>query len=262
MGYRILHRQWQSKKAMYYTMIVELLGTVAVLVLFGIAQPDMYRTKLWQAGYELGFNSSPNVILFAYANYEPQPNLPFVWTLTLTNLNVAISVLSLFVLLTKLVAFIMHVWFPLIALLFNIALAVLYAVSIYGQAGPDYLDPRYPSPVAWYIAKPCTVAANQSIQGSCKLAKGTFAATVIMLIIYVANLGLTIWALIPNEDDKKKDIDSDYEDDSSPTALKKGGTWEMRGIPQTPRTGTVPYTPRTMAFNTLERKLPMRNQYT
>ncbi|KAI0006288.1 hypothetical protein F4779DRAFT_596934 [Xylariaceae sp. FL0662B] len=261
MGYRILHRQWRSKPAMYWTMVAELLGTVAVLVLFGIAQPDLYRTKLWQAGYDLGFNSSPNVILYAYANYEPQPKLPFVWTITLTNFNVAISVLSLFVLLTKLVAFIMHVWFPLVALLFNISLTVMYAVSLAGQAGPDYLDPRYPSPVAWYIAKPCSVAANQSVQGSCRLAKGTFAAAAIMLAIYVANLGLTIWALLPNEADKKPDLDSDDDSDSSPAALKKGRAWEMRGMPQTPRTGGLPYTPRTMAFNTLERKLPTQHQY-
>lgn len=67
---------------MYYTMIAELLGTVAVLVMYGISQPDLYRTKLWRAGSELGFNSSPNVILWAYANYEPQPTLPFVWSQT------------------------------------------------------------------------------------------------------------------------------------------------------------------------------------
>lgn len=67
---------------MYIVMIAELLGTVAVLVMFGVAQPDLYRTKLWRAGHELGFNSSPNVILWAYANYEPLPKLPFVWSQT------------------------------------------------------------------------------------------------------------------------------------------------------------------------------------
>ncbi|KAL7620363.1 hypothetical protein AAE478_009358 [Parahypoxylon ruwenzoriense] len=259
MPYKLLRRTWRSTRAMYYTMLAELGGTVAVLVLFGISQPDLYRTKLWRAGNELGFNSSPSVILWAYANYEPMPTLPFVWSQTLTDFNVAISVLSLFLLLTKLVAFIMHVWFPIIALLINLALLALYAASIGGQAGPDYLDPNRPSPVAWYIAKPCDVAANQSIQGSCRLAKGAFAATCIMLAIYVVNLGLTIWALLPNEADKK-DVEPDDEE-SSPTALKKDSTWEMHGIPQTPRTGTLPYTPRTMAFNTLERKLPLRTQY-
>lgn len=96
----------------------------------------------------------------------------------------AISVISLFVLLTKLIAAIMHIWYPLFALLFNVALTALYAVSVYGQAGPDYADPDRPSPAAWYIAKPCDVAANQKVQSSCRLAKGTFAATVIMLCVH------------------------------------------------------------------------------
>ncbi|KAH9892972.1 hypothetical protein F4778DRAFT_302837 [Xylariomycetidae sp. FL2044] len=256
MTYRILHREWRSTAAMWITMIAELAATVAVLVLFGIAQPDLYRTKLWRAGNELGFNSSPNVILYAYANYAPQPDIPFVWSSTLTNFNVAISVLSLFVLLTKLIAFIMHVWFPLVAMVFNVSMAALYITSVYGQAGPDHLDPNHPSNVAWYIAKPCTVAANKGIQSNCTMAKGTFAATVIFLVLYLVNVGLTVWAMLPNEEDRKSDVDSD--DDSSPSYLKKDRSWEMQGIPPTPRTGTVPFTPRTMAFNTLERKLPFR----
>lgn len=244
---------------MWIMMVAELAGTVGVLVLFGIAQPDLYRTQLWRAGYELGFNSSPNEIVFAYANYDPLPKIPFVWTLTLTNFNVAISIISLFVLISKLIAFIMHLWFPLVATFFNISLVALYATSTYGQAGPDYLDPNRPSPVAWYIAKPCSVAANTSVVKSCNMAKGTFAVTIIMLTIYLVNLGLTIWALIPNEDDKKtKPYDDDDDDDYTPS---KERAWEMNPIPSTPRTGTMPFTPRTQAFNTLERKLPLRSQY-
>jgi len=245
---------------MWCTMVAELLGTVAVLVMFGTAQPDNYRTQLWQAGNDLNFNSSPNVILYAYANYRPLPDIPFVWSQTLTNFNVAISVISLFALLMKLILFIMHLWYPLLALVVNVALTAMYAASVYGQAGPDHLDPERPSSIAWYIAKPCDVAANPSIQTSCKSAKGTFAATVIMLVIYLVNFGLTVWAMMPNKADKKPVInDSDDEDEGSPTYLKqKGSSWEMHGIPRTPRTATVPYTPRTMAFNTLERKLPLR----
>ncbi|KAI0178808.1 hypothetical protein GGR52DRAFT_273745 [Hypoxylon sp. FL1284] len=263
MAYKILRRQWRSTRAMYYSMIPELLGTVAVLVLFGISQPDLYRTKLWRAGHELGFNSSPNVILYAYANYEPQPKLPFVWSQTITDFNVAISVLSLFLLLTKLIAFIMHVWFPIVAMAINISLVALYVTSICGQAGPDHLDPNYPSSVAWYIAKPCNVAANQSVQGSCRMAKGAFAAACIMLCIYLVNIGLTIWALMPNPANDKVDDDDD-DNTSSPAALKRGSSWQMPSIPPTPRTGAVPYTPytpRTMAFNTLDRNYSKRNQY-
>ncbi|KAK8074863.1 hypothetical protein PG997_009526 [Apiospora hydei] len=266
MAYRILHREWRSIRAMWYLMIFELLGTVAVLALFGIAQPDLFRTQLWRAGDQMGFNSSPNIVLYAYANYEPLPNVPFVWTennykkklgnaksatakepkaypeLRLTNFNVAISVISLFVLITKMIGVIMHLWYPLLALVFNIALVALYATSVYGQAGPDYADPTKPSAAAWYIAKPCSVVPNQSIQKSCTMAKGTFAATIIMLRGF---------------------YESDGEEENSPAAPKSNTHWEMHGVPPTPRTGgvAVPYTPRTMAFNTLERKLPLRSQY-
>lgn len=81
----------------------------------------------------------------------------------------------------KLVTFIMNVWFPIVCSTFYLALSAMYAASVYGQAGPDHLDPDFPSNVAWYIAKSCTVAGNRSVQSSCRMAKGTFAATVFML---------------------------------------------------------------------------------
>lgn len=82
MGYRILHREWKAPAVFWYLIFVELGLTVALLVLFGIQQPDLIRTALWQAGDDMNFNSSPKVILYAYANYEPLPTLPFVWSET------------------------------------------------------------------------------------------------------------------------------------------------------------------------------------
>lgn len=61
-------------------MVAELGGTVATLTLFGIASPDAYRTQLWKVGGENGFNSSPDQILYAYANYRPIPKTPLVWS--------------------------------------------------------------------------------------------------------------------------------------------------------------------------------------
>jgi hypothetical protein len=61
-------------------MVLELGGSVAALALFGIAEPNLFRTKLWQIGSDNGFNSSPKQILYAYANHRPIPSIPFVWT--------------------------------------------------------------------------------------------------------------------------------------------------------------------------------------
>ena len=81
--------------------------------------------------------------------------------------------------------------------------------------------------------------------------------TPIRSVIILVNLGLTIWALIPNESDRT-DVTEDDDSDGSPTKLKGRDNWEMHGIPPTPRTANMPYTPRTTAFNALERKLPLR----
>jgi hypothetical protein len=85
------------------------------------------------------------------------------------------------VLLAKLIAFIMKVWYPIVALVFSFTLMALYTTSVYGQAGPDYADKRYPSPVAWYIRYSCEPARPWGAYHDCQLAKGTFAVTVYML---------------------------------------------------------------------------------
>lgn len=62
-------------------MPVELMVLVPILVIFGIAQPDMYRSDMWRIGFENELNSNPDMILYAYANYRPLPSVPFVWSL-------------------------------------------------------------------------------------------------------------------------------------------------------------------------------------
>lgn len=73
------HR-WKWPRVLIALMVLELGGTVAALALFAIAQPDLFRTKLWQIGSDNGFNSSPKLILYAYANHQPIPKIPFVWS--------------------------------------------------------------------------------------------------------------------------------------------------------------------------------------
>ncbi|KIH91904.1 hypothetical protein SPBR_01885 [Sporothrix brasiliensis 5110] len=282
MVYRLLRRPWPRRKIYYSTMIPELACTVGLLVLFGLAQPNTYRTQMWQIGFNNGFNSNPNMILYAYANHAPLPKIPFVWSQALTDFNVAIAVLSLFVLIAKMIALIMHVFFPIFGLLMSIAMVALYATSVYGQAGPDYADARYPSPVAWYIAKSCSYAAANNVVTDCMMAKSSFAITVLMLAVYLANLGFAIWAMVPNKALDIEDEDSESDDDT-PSSRKQ---WEMQ--PQAIRSpglrsaglrspglrspgfggagggggGGVfsgggqmasPFTPRTQAFNSFDR---------
>lgn len=107
----------------------------------------------------------------------------FFFCYSLTDYNVGISVLSLFILLAKLIGFIMRVWTPIMGVFFSLAMSVMYTVSVYGQMGPDYYDPEHPSPMAWYIRYGCWPAVNfpNSAVSSCHMAVGTFAVTVYQL---------------------------------------------------------------------------------
>ncbi|RDW87628.1 hypothetical protein BP5796_03322 [Coleophoma crateriformis] len=251
-----LSRRWKWPKVLVLLFVLELGGTVAALALFGIASPDLFRTKLWEVGYEHGFNSSPLQVLYAYANYRPIPKIPFVWSKTLTDFNVAISVLSMFILLVKAVMFILHIWYPLLGTIANAALVVMWIVSIYGQAGPDHSDPAFPSSVAWYVRKSCVYAKPSGNEHYCLMAKGTFATTVIMMVIFFLNMVLGIWSLIPSRGERATArLQVDDMQKGSPTSAHSSQEWEMKGLRAAPKT---PYTPRTLAFNTLDRRLPLR----
>lgn len=73
-----LPRKYVSPLSFKVLAACELPFTIAVLALFGIASPDLYRTKLWQDGADNGFNSSPDRMVYELANYRPY-EIPNVW---------------------------------------------------------------------------------------------------------------------------------------------------------------------------------------
>lgn len=259
-SYHPIHRKWPrpSRKATWWLMPLELIGLVPILVLFGISQPDLYRSDMWQIGWEHKLNSNPAMILYAYANHRPLPKIAFVWTRTLTDFNVAISLISLFFLLSKLISFIMKVWYPALATFINISLVVLYTVSVYGQIGPDYADERYPANAAWYFRQGCDIAKPYGKYKSCRIAQSSLGVTFYMLMLYVLNLGFSLYAMWPNKiNDMHDDEDDEGSDSSEP---KDGGHWEMHNMKSSVTVQAMPYTPRTQAFHTLDRRLPLRSQ--
>ncbi|ROV99402.1 hypothetical protein VSDG_03918 [Cytospora chrysosperma] len=266
-SYKPFVRQWRKRSPMFLIMPAELAGTVALLVLFAVAQPDLFRTQLWRIGYVWGFNSSPSIILYAKANHVAPPDVPFVWSLDLTNYNVGISVLSLFVLLAKLVAFIMRVWTPIIGVFFSLAMTVMYAVSVYGQMGPDYYDPARPSPIAWYIRYGCGPAKGfpNDAMGSCRMAQGTFAVTVYQLFIYLLCLGYAVYNMIPTKEEKEEmklqKMTKKAGDDDSENGSHVDTVYEMHSSKtQQDHQNQALFTPRTQAFHALDRRLPLRGQ--
>lgn len=72
-------RQWRTPKVLVGLFVIELPLSIAALALFGIAQPDLYRTKFWQEGSDQGWNSNPNQLIYAAANYK-SINAPLPWS--------------------------------------------------------------------------------------------------------------------------------------------------------------------------------------
>ena len=66
-------------KAVWALFAIELIFTIPALALFAIAQPDLYRTRLWEDGFKNKFNSNPNAKVFATVNREPYTT-PVVWS--------------------------------------------------------------------------------------------------------------------------------------------------------------------------------------
>jgi hypothetical protein len=86
---------------------------------------------------------------------------------------------------------------------------------------------------------------------------------VVCSTMYVVNFGLAAWSMLPNPANDVEDDDDDYYNPHQ----KRGDDWEMASRPpMSPRFGSAasgqaplsPFTPRTQAFHTLDRQLPLR----
>jgi len=161
--------------------------------------------------------------------------------------------------------FLLHIWYPILSTVVNAAITALWIVSMYGQMGPDHNDPGHKSNIAWYISKSCKYAEASGGRNKhyCLLAKGTFATTVFMATIFFFNMLLGIWSLIPTAAQRMNDkipIDDMQSKDSPASDKVSDKEWELKPVPKfKAATPIQPYTPRTLAFNTLDRQLPLRN---
>ena len=80
--------------------------------------------------------------------------------------------------------------------------------------------------------------------------------------IFFLNFVLGVWSLIPTAAQRasqRLEVD-DMQTKGSPTSDKSDRVWEMKSVPRPQATPRTPYTPRTLAFNTLDRQLPLRAQ--
>ncbi|KAL8851591.1 MAG: hypothetical protein Q9221_003523 [Calogaya cf. arnoldii] len=255
--YAAIPRQWKFPKVIIYLFVIELVIEVAALALYGIAQPDLYRTRLWKEGSDHGWNSNPNSIIYAYANYRPV-HTPLPWSQFVTDYNVVISVVALFLLLCKAIMYICHIFYPLLSTPIHAALIAIYAVSINAQAAADMSDPEHPQPGApWYITRGCGAPVEPRLQGYCKQAQASFAVTILLCALFFIYFVLSIWSLLAPVTRRNRKLSTASSEDAESQSQRP---WEMTQVFPPPTPGTSgglksPMTPRTTAFNTLSGKM-------
>lgn len=99
---------------------------------------------------------------------------------SMTEFNVVISVLSMFILLAKSAMYVMHIFLPAISVFAHALLVALYSVSIYNQSAPDLTDKKHPAHgMPWYLSKGCSYAEPRN-KGFCLQARASFAVVVVM----------------------------------------------------------------------------------
>ena len=71
-----------ARLALVYNALLglEFAVATAVLVLFGLAYPDRFRSRLWENGGVEGWNSNPNKRIYFYANHKEPPEIPLIWS--------------------------------------------------------------------------------------------------------------------------------------------------------------------------------------
>ena len=191
---------------------------------------------------------------------------------SITDYNVVIIVLSMFILLVKATMYMLHVFPPILSAIVHAGLIILYTVSIDYQASSDTTDPDHPQHGApWYITKSCSVTHQKNNINYCKQAKSSFACTCIMLGIFAVYLGFALYSCYPSRQQRIEYAEKQcmkaerwakfetYQDNET------GETNVHRyPVPDTPGPQTLnPMTPRTLAFNTLggTKDLPLRSHF-
>lgn len=84
LNFRFGWKRWRVSKPIYALLLCETPFIIAGLALYGIADPNTYRSRLWQDGFDNGFNSSPAQPIYDMVN-GGKGNTPLVWSLLLVS---------------------------------------------------------------------------------------------------------------------------------------------------------------------------------
>ncbi|KAI1335635.1 hypothetical protein F5Y15DRAFT_397314 [Xylariaceae sp. FL0016] len=184
----------RSKSIQIAASVVEFFLTISVLALFVYAYPDTYRTTLWTAGGELGWNSNPRMRLYAHANHQEPTEIPLIWSQRLTESNLAVAGLSVLICLARvtLLAFGTLTW--LANPIYDMLLLGLWTYSVYAQSSPDFSEKDHPSIRPWYLERGCSVV-HGAVWDACVFTKVCYSFSIVSMIFYLIRAVLSVIVL-------------------------------------------------------------------
>lgn len=102
----------------------------------------------------------------------------------MTNYNLVLGVLSIFLLIAKIPMHLVRAFYPPLSAIISGSMMILFIVSARYQGGSDTSDPQHPQHgPPWYITKSCSVAAHKSNVGYCMQAKTLFAFSIMIVCV-------------------------------------------------------------------------------
>ncbi|KPM44817.1 hypothetical protein AK830_g1751 [Neonectria ditissima] len=166
---------------------LELAISATTVVLFGLAYPDRFRSRLWGNGGVEGWNSNPNERIYFYANHREPPEIPLIWSQRLTDSNLAIAILGFVIFLAR--AIMAHLdYLPrYVNVLYDMLLASLWVVSLAGQASGDFSDLDHTSAHPWYLTRGCA-RSWEGVRVYCHVAQASYAVSILAAMLYIGRL--------------------------------------------------------------------------
>ncbi|RMJ12296.1 hypothetical protein CDV36_008054 [Fusarium kuroshium] len=168
-------------------LLAEMFIALTAVILFGLAYPDRFRSRLWENGGEEGWNSNPNQRIYFYANHQEPPKVPYIWKQRLTESNLAIAILTLFIFFARAVLSHADFLYRYISVIYDVVLLCFWTMSLANQSSGDLSDPKHPSPLPWYLTRSCSVAWDKN-RGYCRIAQASFAVSILAAVVYGARL--------------------------------------------------------------------------
>ncbi|QPC71459.1 hypothetical protein HYE68_002211 [Fusarium pseudograminearum] len=216
-----------STQTPFALILAEMVVAITAVILFCLEYPVDFRSRLWENGGELGYNSNPNKRIYYYANHLEPPEVPFIWSQSLAASNLAIAMLGLVVFVARTIMSRLRCLPHHINIIYDMILFSLWAIGLAGQTSSDLSDPKHPSPHPWYLTRGCSVSWDRT-RGYCHTAQAGFAISIMAGILYGTRLirEIVLVAYARGQRHQSKGLVLNTDDIESSESFYSDGEWE------------------------------------